>query len=246
MCFFYALSKDAQSLKNRYQLKLEFEFELEPGIRHEPVYYASGFDFPKMPVITNDKPDQLQSFNWGLIPSWVKTETEAMEIRAHTLNARSDTVFTKPSFRNAIRHKRCLAPADGFYEWRLFAGKKYPYFIRLKDKEIFSLAGLWEEWTDRSTGEIHKTFSILTTEANPLLEKIHNVKKRMPVILPRHLEMNWLKKETTSEEIFSLTRPFDEKLMEAYPISKLITSRTSERNVPAIQNSYDYPELSGS
>jgi putative SOS response-associated peptidase YedK len=244
MCFFYALSKDAQSLKNRYQLKFEFEFELQSDVPAEPIYYASGFDFPKMPVITNDHPDQIQGFHWGLIPSWVKSPTEATEIRSHTLNARSDTIFTKPSFRHAIRRQRCLVPADGFYEWRLFEGQKYPYFIYLKSKEIFSLAGIWEEWTDRSTGEIIKTFSILTTEANPLLEKIHNTKKRMPVILPQHLELNWLKKDISDTETLSLTQPLDEKLLEAYTISRFITSRTPNRNVPEIQNSYDYPELS--
>ncbi|MGE5604892.1 MAG: SOS response-associated peptidase, partial [Bacteroidota bacterium] len=192
MCFFYALSQTAQSLKNRYQLKLDFDFELEPELT-EAKYYISGFEFPKLPVITNRQPDRLQGFTWGLIPFWVKTSTEAMEIRTHTLNARSDTVFIKPSFRNAIRERRCLVPADGFYEWREFNGKKYPYYIFLKSKEIFSFAGIWEEWTDRSTGEVLKTFSILTTDANPLMERIHNTKKRMPVILPREGEREWLR-----------------------------------------------------
>jgi putative SOS response-associated peptidase YedK len=189
MCFFYALSQTAQRLKNRYQLKLEFEFELLPGL-NEPKFYVSGFDFPKMPVITNEQPDNIQGFVWGLVPSWVKSQTEAAKIRVRTLNARSDTVFSKPSFRNAIRHKRCIVPADGFYEWREFNGKKYPYYIFLKDKDIFSFAGIWEDWTDRSTGAVLKTYSILTTEANPLLEKIHNTQKRMPVILPRDKEMD--------------------------------------------------------
>jgi putative SOS response-associated peptidase YedK len=115
MCFFYALSQSAQRLKNRYQLKFEFEFELQQEL-NEPKYYVSGFEFPKMPVITNEQPDRIQSFMWGLVPSWVKTSKDAMEICSNTLNARSDTVFTKPSFRSAIRKHRCLVPADGFYE----------------------------------------------------------------------------------------------------------------------------------
>lgn len=243
MCFFYALSKTAQSLKNRYQLKLEFEFELQPEL-NEPKYYISGFDFPIMPVITNQQPDQLQGFTWGLIPSWVKSQTQAMEIRTHTLNARSDTIFTKPSFQNAIRKRRCLVPADGFYEWREMGGKKYPYYIYMKDKDIFSFAGIWEEWIDHSTGEITKTFSILTTDANPLLEKIHNTKKRMPVILPKGKERDWIEDDLSNDEICELTKPMDEGLMEAYTISKLITSRNADRNVAAIQEAYDYPELS--
>jgi putative SOS response-associated peptidase YedK len=243
MCFFYALSQTAQRLKSRYQLKFEFEFELLPEL-DEPVFYVSGFDFPKMPVITNEQPDMIQCFTWGLVPSWVKSPTDAMEIRSHTLNARSDTVFSKPSFRNAIRKRRCLVPADGFYEWRELGGKKYPYYIYLKDKDIFSFAGIWEAWTDTSTGEVLKTFSILTTEANPLLEMIHNTKKRMPVILPKGQELDWINNDLSNDDILSFTKPFDEGLMDARTISRLITSRTSNRNVPTIQDCYDYPELS--
>ncbi|NLW48534.1 MAG: SOS response-associated peptidase [Firmicutes bacterium] len=242
MCFFYALSQTARSLKNRYQLKLDFEFELEPELS-EAKYYASGFEFPKMPIITNQQPDQLQGYTWGLIPSWVKTHTDALEIRSRTLNARSDTVFVKPSFRNAIKERRCLVPTDGFYEWREFNGKKYPYFIFHKDQNVFSFAGIWEEWTHPSTGEILKTFSILTTDANPLMEQIHNTKKRMPVILPRAQEMNWIRTRLDREEIAALTKPLAESLLRAYPISKLINSRSSNRNVPAIQEEFDYPEL---
>ena len=242
MCFFYALSQTAQSLKNRYQLKLEFEFELEPELNNAK-YYISGFEFPKLLVITNQHPDRLQGFAWGLVPHWVKSESQAREIRAHTLNARSDTVFTKPSFRNAIRERRCLVPADGFYEWREVGGKKYPYYIYLKTREIFSFAGIWEEWTDRLTGEVLRTFSILTTDANPLMEQIHNTKKRMPVILPREREREWIKNGLGGEEIVALTKPIDDTLMDAHPISKLINSRSLNRNVAAIQENYNYPEL---
>lgn len=242
MCFFYALSETAKGLKNRYQLKLDFEFELEPELS-EAKYYISGFEFPKMPVITNQQPEQLQGLTWGLIPSWVKTHADALEIRTRTLNARSDTVFIKPSFRNAIRERRCLVPADGFYEWREFNGKKYPYFIFHKDKSVFSFAGIWEEWTDRSTGEVIKTFSILTTDANPLMEQIHNTKKRMPVILPKEKERDWLKNGLSKEEVSALTKPLDEVLLSAHPISKLINSRSSNRNVAAVQEVYDYLEL---
>jgi putative SOS response-associated peptidase YedK len=243
MCFFYALSQTAQRLKNRYQLKLEFEFELQPELA-EPKYYVSGFDFPKMPVITNEQSQRIHGFSWGLVPSWVKSQTDAMEIRSKTLNARSDTVFTKPSYRNAIRKRRCLVPAEGFYEWREFNGKKYPYYIFLKDKDIFWFAGIWEQWTDTSTGEILKTFSILTTDANPLMERIHNTKKRLPVILPRKKEMAWIKNDLKNEDILELTKPLDEGLMDAHTISRLITSRSANRNVSEIQDSFDYPELS--
>jgi len=244
MCFFYALSKTAQTLTNRYQLKDELDLELSPELK-EPIYYVSGFDFPRMPVLTNEQPYRIQSFNWGLIPAWVKSAAAAGEIRSKTLNARSETVFMKPAFREAIRRRRCLVPADGFYEWREWGGKKYPYYIFLKDKSIFSFAGIWEEWADRATGEVLKTFSILTTEANFLLEKIHNTKKRMPVIIPRNNERNWLSKELSNDAVSSLTKPYDPDLMEAYPIGRLISSPKGKRNLPIIQEAFEYPELKG-
>ena len=242
MCFFYALSQTAQSLKNRYQLADDFIFELGPELSG-PIYYVSGFDFPKMPVLTNEQPARLQVFRWGLVPSWVKTAAQAAEIRAKTLNARAETVLEKPSFRQAIRRRRCLVPANGFYEWRAFRGQKYPYYIFLKDRTVFSFAGIWEEWVDPATGERLRTYSILTTTANPLLAKIHNTKQRMPVILPRERERAWLADELSTDEIIALLQPFPAAAMAAHPISRLITARTANRNCPEVQAPFAYPEL---
>jgi putative SOS response-associated peptidase YedK len=241
ICFFYSLSELSKKLLQRYQLKLDFDFELLPD--NDSKYYVSGFDFPKMPVITNEQPEQLQHYQWGLIPSWVKSLDEAEKMRSYTLNARSNTVFEKSSFRQAIRKRRCLVPADGFYEWREYKGKKYPYYIYLKNRDIFSFAGIWDEWINHETGEILKTFSILTTEANHLMEQIHNTKKRMPVILPKEQEKTWFDQSLTNAEIISLTKPYDHEKIAAHTIGKLITSRTEKRNVPEIQAIYNYPEL---
>ena len=242
MCFFYALSQTAQSLKNRYQLADDFAFEWGREMT-EPRYYVAGFDFPKMPVLTNEQPTRLQLFRWGLIPFWVKTAAQAAEIRVKTLNARAETVLEKPSFRQAARQRRCLVPADGFYEWRTFNGKEYPYYIYLRDKTVFSFAGLWEEWVDPATGEIVKTYTILTTAANPLMAKIHNTKKRMPVILPRQQEQDWLRGDLSAAELRALTKPLPAEWMAAHPISRLITARVPNRNLPQIQEVYAYPEL---
>ena len=116
-------------------------------------------------------------------------------------------------------------------------------YIYLKDKEIFSLAGIFDNWTDKETGEIVDTFSILTTQANPMLEKIHNLKKRMPVILKREDEERWIDPKITKEEVNQLIKPFDESLMSAHSISKLITSRTQSNNVPEVMEPFEYPEL---
>jgi putative SOS response-associated peptidase YedK len=243
MCFFYALSQTARSLQNRYNLKFEFEFEYPAQLTETPRYYAAGFDFPRMPVITNEQPDQLHYYSWGLIPAWVKTAEEARKIRGYTLNARSDTVFTKPAFRQAVRRRRCLIPADGFYEWRLYKERKYPYYIYLRSRTVFSLAGIWEQWTDRSTGETVKTYSILTTQANALLAQIHNTKKRMPVVLLPDQERRWLQEELDPTAITALLRPLDSGLLAAHTISGLITSRTEERNVAAVREAFQYADL---
>jgi putative SOS response-associated peptidase YedK len=247
MCFFYALSQTARELHNRYHLKTDFDFEFEftPDSPDVPRYYAAGFDFPRMPVLTNDQPEQLQYFNWGLIPAWVKTKEEAQKIRTYAINARSDTVFAKPAFRQAIRRRRCLIPAEGFYEWRLAAGRKYPYYIYLKSKTVFSFAGIWEQWTDRTTGAVWRTYSILTTEANPLMAQIHNTKKRMPVILPLNQERQWLREDLSGTVLLALMQPLEDGLLAAHTISGLITARAGNRNVAALQEPYQYAELAG-
>jgi len=174
MCFHNSLSKASQEIENRFNAKFESVFEFQP------IYHASGFSFPKWAVITAEKPKTIQMYKWSLIPHWIKNLEDALKFRANTLNAQSETVFGKPSFKYSINKKRCLVISTGFYEWQDFNQKKYPYFINLKDGALFSMAGIFQNWTDKSTGELLNTFSILTTSANPLLEKIHNTKKRKP------------------------------------------------------------------
>ena len=108
------------------------------------------------------------------MPFWTKDEVAAERIRTQTLNARAETIHQKPSFRASIMTKRCLVLVDGFYEWREEGKKKYPYYISLASNDAFALAGIWDRWLNNSTGEVKDTFSIITTRANPLLERIHN------------------------------------------------------------------------
>ncbi len=235
MCFHNAMSKKAQEVANRFNAQIEIGFN--------PIYHASGFAFPEWPVITAEEPDKIKLFRWGLIPHWVKDEEEAKRIKAQTLNARSETVFEKPSFRLSIHKRRCFVLSTGFYEWQDFNKKKYPYFIHLKDSEIFALAGIYSSWVNKLTGEIFNTFSILTTAANSLMAKIHNSKKRMPVILPPEIEKDWLKADLTPEQIKSFFPAIDHRTMQAHPISKLISSRKENSDVPEVQLEFIYPEL---
>ena len=209
----------------------------------EPVYYRNAFTLPIHPVIANSEPIRIQEFYWGLIPFWVKTESDAENIRMKTMNARAESIFEKPSYRLAIMKRRCLIPADGFFEWRYYKGKNYPYYIHMKNHQIFSIAGIWEVWTHPETKEGMYTFSIITCEANRLLEKIHNKKKRMPVILPVEKENEFLNHDLSRSEINALLTPIDDECLEAYSISKRITSKTKNRNDPKVIEAYDYKEL---
>ncbi|PVY42332.1 SOS response-associated peptidase [Pontibacter virosus] len=181
-----------------------------------------------LPVVTNEQPDVIQFFSWGLQPFWAK---DAKAVK-RAINARAETLGEKPSFRKLLDSKRCLVPADGFFEWQKTEQGKVPYRILLKDEDTFSFAGLWDEWLDKSTGEILHTYTIITTEANDLVKPIHD---RMPVILSPEAEELWLDAHESQEELLSLLKPYDSKAMKAYPVSPLVNA--AQNNVPEILNS---------
>ncbi len=235
MCFHLSLWLDVRTLEKRYAARFVNKDAFEP------FYYQAAFSMPAHPVITDESPNLIQMLEWGLIPHWVKSGEQANDIRKGTFNARSDSVFKKPSFRSSIMNKRCLVIADGFYEWKQVDHGKYPFYIRLKNKEPFSLAGIWDTWSSGQTTK--STFSIITTDANPMMARIHNTKKRMPVILRREDEKRWLEKGLTKEQIEEMLQPYDEKEMEAYPVSKSITTRGEKKNTPEAIAPFHYKEL---
>jgi len=175
-------------------------------------------------VVGDDGTRYLTEMRWGLIPSWAKDPS----IGNRMINARAETVSTKPAFRAALRKRRCLVVADGFYEWQKEGRGKQPFYIALKSREPFGFAGLWETWTSPDGAEI-KSCTIITTEANELLRQIHD---RMPVILTGEAEAVWL--DPTIQEparLLPLLKPYPAQEMEAYPVSRLV-------NLPT----YDAPE----
>ncbi|MCC8154525.1 MAG: SOS response-associated peptidase, partial [Tannerellaceae bacterium] len=202
-------------LVRRYGRKADI-IEIAEEIISE-TYHINAFNYPRYPIITADQ--EIQLFNWGLIPYWVKSEEDAKSIRSKTLNARAETLFTKPSYKYSIRNKRCLIPVTGFFEWRHEGKQKIPYYIHLKDEKIFSMAGIYASWHDTETNSSILSFSQITTEANPLMAWVHNSKKRMPALIHREDEKIWLDPKLTQKEIEGLLQPFDENLMTAYPIS---------------------------
>lgn len=215
MCFHNSMSAKATKLAARYGRGLSV-VEIAEKILEEQKYHANAFNFAPYPIITSAP--HVQFFNWGLIPSWTRSEKEAEDIRKFTINSRADTAFDKPSFREPILRRRCLVPSTGYFEWRHEEGKKIPYFIFLPGEEIFSMAGIYDIWHNKETGEDLSTFSIITTEANSLTDYIHNTKHRMPVILPKENEKDWLNPLLSKEDISSLLVPFEANLMDAYVI----------------------------
>jgi putative SOS response-associated peptidase YedK len=204
-------------------------------------YFLSGFSNPLLPIV---KHDGIFLFEWGLIPTWTRDSKGAEEIQSRTLNAVGETVFDKPAFRKSIISQRCLLGVSGFYEWRDFNKSKYPYFIRLKSEEIFSLGCIYESWIAKDTGEVRNTFSILTTPANQLMEKIHNLKKRMPLIISKADEKAWIDPSLSSEQIKYLIKPYHETDMKAHTVSKLVSNARNDRNVPKALDEVSYSELS--
>ncbi|MFC1977896.1 SOS response-associated peptidase [Chloroflexota bacterium] len=209
----------------------------------EPVYSVNAFSFPELPVISNEDKERIQYYRWGLIPSWVKNVASSHTIRQQTLNARAETIFEKPSFRHSIRSKRCLILADGFFEWKHEKRATYTYYIRLTDHSAFAIAGIWDSWTNPETGTVVRTCSVITTAANSLLEKVHNTKKRMPVILKKEYEDKWLEETLMDEQIHSLLLPYNADEMEAYTVKKGFNNLGFNVTNSDVTKQHVFPEL---
>ena len=227
---------------------MELEEKLIP-YEVQDYYHVSGYTHPKLLIYTNDKPYVPTLSIWGLVPHWVKNNDQRLKFWNNTLNARGETVFEKPSFRDSAKNKRCILHLDGFYEHHHFNGKTYPFFIASKDNIPLSVAGLWSEWVDKETGEILNTFTIVTTKANSLMGKIHNnpklVESRMPVILREETEDLWLgpiNNERQRKEIINLIQPYPENKLKAHTVRRL-RGKAAVGNVPEASTNFKYNEL---
>ena len=183
----------------------------------------------KAPIITNMESDKIVFYQFGLTPFWAKKPMYLINARAEGDHNKEDNpnysgatgIISKPSFRKPIRSQRCLVLADFFIEGPTKEKLDKPFLVYLKDRRPFAMAGIWDEWANPETGEIVKSFSIITTTANSLLQKIPH--HRSPVILAEHDEKTWLQSKDLAE-ICSLLKPYDASLMNAYPIDKAIKS----------------------
>ncbi|MCR9173857.1 MAG: SOS response-associated peptidase [bacterium] len=215
--------------------------------RHKPTskyYHVSGFEHPDL-VAFYKKDDHLEvdHFTWGLIPHWVKDANQATDIWNKTLNARGETIFEKPSFKDAAQNSRVIIPLDGFFEHHHKNGKTFPHYIQQKDGESMLVAGLSSHWTNPSTGEIIPSLSIVTTKGNELMSEIHNNPKlngpRMPLILNESNVRTWM--EGDENEVEKLMRPSNVEIT-AHTVRRL-KGRNALGNVPEVQQEYRYPEM---
>ena len=228
MCGRYTLMIERAALEERFDARFadsseEFtaRYNMSPGQR--------------LPVITNDAPEAIRSLEWGLVPSWADDDRNGL------INARAETVDEKPSFRAAYERRRCIVPADGFYEWVETENGKQPYRIAFEDDRVFAMAGLWERWEpddettqagldafgggvadeDGEDGPI-ETFTIVTTEPNDLVSELHH---RMAVILEPEREREWL----TVDDPKSLLEPYPADELRAYPVSRAVNDPSIDK-----------------
>ena len=205
MCGRYRLARKKEILEE-YFGTTESEEAWEPRYNIAPTQLV--------PVVRKDPKEPLRDLSlirWGLVPSWA----EDLSIGARMINARSETASTRPAFRDALKSRRCLVPADGFYEWQRTGKTKQPYCLEVNDGELFAFAGIWDRWRDPN-GKVIQTCSILTTTPNSVAAAIHD---RMPVILDSHAYDLWLDPELTNvDAVCDLLKPF-QGLMRWYPVS---------------------------
>lgn len=209
----------------RYTLtRLENLLQYFPWVKEKPPGSPRYNIAPTQPVlaITNTHSDHFEPMHWGLIPSWAKDPA----IGSRMINARAETLADKPAFRTALRRRRCLVPADGFYEWRKDGPKlKTPMYIRMKGGRPFAFAGLWDVWHSPD-GSPLLSCTLITTKPNTVVESIHD---RMPVILREADYQRWLARdEQEGEAMTDLLAPYPAEEMEAFPVSRLVNSPANE------------------
>ncbi len=206
MCGRYAFAATSE-FDERYSLekrdfKLFSSFNVTPG--------------QNMPVIIRSSPKKAILMKWGLIPFWAQDP----KIGYKMINARAETVTSKPSFKKSFSSKRCLIPTIGFYEWSRISQVKQPFFIRVKSTHLFSFAGIFDIWKDAENNEIY-SYAIITTTPNSTIDKIHN---RMPVILQRENENYWLAPDTPVNSLLQFLAPYPASDTVMYPVNSAVNN----------------------
>jgi putative SOS response-associated peptidase YedK len=241
--------KDAlpSTLSKQELSELKWSLRVLNGFKEDGLYryYENAFDHMPTPIVTAGEPEKFKMFNWGLIPHYM-ADKNAMALRPQTVNCVSEEMYEKASFRDAAKNEqRCLIPVTGFFEWRWLdelGTVKIPYYVTFRDQKIRSMAGLYSRWKDKETNEYYYSYTILTTKANSILDYVHNHKKRMPVFIAPEDEKTWLSKGLTKGQVLEMCQPFQDPSMRAYTISKLLTTKNINPNVPDVLAPFNYNE----
>lgn len=234
MCNVNILDASPQELTDRYEATLFEDLNL-----FKSNLWASAFSYPQWAVITLPEPKTIKQFQWGFVPENLNTFEDIKKFRKgkNLVNARCETIDTPyRAFTPAFElNQRCIIPSTGFYEWRHQNGLKVPYYIRQKGEPIFSMAGVYSYWQEKNTEIIRGTFSIITCPANEKMAYIHNAKKRMPVLLTKESEKDWLNPNTSDETLKAIMSPIDNDLLTA-----ITTKSPLGKDAPKGRELYDY------
>ena len=234
MCGRYYRRSDKQKIAEAFRTGLPTSFEILPSYNVAPQTFQPVVAFNRKTLER-----EILEMRWGLVPYWAADP----KIAYSTINAKAETLTTSPVFREAFKRRRCLVPADGFYEWQPIDRKtKQPFAFALKDGSLFALAGLFDVWKDKKTGQALFSYSVITTDPNELLEPFHN---RMPVILkPADCE-RWIAPAESHRLPVDLLRPFPDELMTAWKIGLAVGNVKNDRPdlIAPIQDDQQQPRL---
>jgi putative SOS response-associated peptidase YedK len=211
MCGRYYRRSDKQKIAEAFRTGLPTSFEILASYNVAPQTFQ--------PVVCLNRKTlerELLQMRWGLIPYWAKDSKVAYS----TINAKAETLTTSPVFREAFKYRRCLIPLEGFYEWQTVDKKtRQPFAVALRDGSLFALAGLWDAWRDRKTGQVLLSYTVITTDPNELLEPFHN---RMPVIVRPDDYERWIAPAEPSRLPVDLLRPYPDELMSAWKVGQAV------------------------
>ena len=238
MCFAVSLRKESNEIEERLTTLIPAKFEIP--LEHEMYYHLNGFTHGNLQIIKMDEPNSIYPANWGLVPNWAMDDIEGFWKNTNTLNARSESIFEKASFRDSAESKRCLIIADGFYEPHYINKLSHPYFcyqpsIEHPEGDIFLFAGLYTEIDEKLY-----TATIITAEANDFFAEIHNVKKRMPLVLYKDLFEDWLDDGLPTQAVNELMAfGFTREEFKAHPVSRDLYKKNINTNLPYIVEPID-------
>ena len=238
MCFDISSTKIKQLVKKSQNASFYQDFD------YLPFYHANGFMHPTVSIIKMEKPQTIYPSTWGLVPDWGLDNISSFRKKYNTLNAKSETLFTSNMYKESALEKRCLIIVDGFFEPHQSYDTSIPYFCYIPSTEfsdgrdIFVFAGIYNETNTASS------CSIITTEANAFFSEIHNVRKRMPIVLDEKLKGEWLNEKINKNQIIEIMNDgFTQKEFKAHPVSQNIYKRNNDNNNPEVLNKFTYNTL---